>query len=169
MVSYGIAIIVLSIVTLSVAELGVFNPRLTPTYCDAAPSFACTGASIKTNGALTIVLAQATGATMNVVGAACSSIANTITVGPEYGNINVGYNTVTAAQYYPDPSLADGALLYTSNAISINVYCFKGSGRATGPTGNPFSGVVWLNFTVTSLPNSANNIVEVATFTSRYT
>jgi hypothetical protein len=168
MVSYGFAILVIAVVLLAVAQLGVFNPLLAPTYCDSIPSFSCAAASIRANSLLTIVLSQATGATMNVVGAACSSVANSVGTGPMYGNINVGYSAGTASQYYADTSLASGALLYTGNSIALNIYCYGGSGKATGPLGNPFTGDVWLNFTVTSLPNSANNIVQVVTFTSRY-
>jgi hypothetical protein len=171
MISYGVAIIVISIVLLTVAQLGVFNPLLTPTYCNAAPSFACSGASIRANSLLTIVLSQASGGTMNVIGAACSSLANTVNVigGPMYGNLNVGYSAGTASSYYPNTALANGFLLYSGNTLNLTVYCYGGAGQATGSLGSTFSGVVWLNFTITSLPNSANNIVPVATFTSRYT
>jgi hypothetical protein len=169
MVSYGIAIIVISIVVLAVAELGVFNPMLVPTYCNAIPSFECSSVSIKANSLLTIVLAQATGATMNVIGAACSTLANTVYVGPMYGNVNVPYNPATASLYYPNTALAHGVLLYSSNTLNLTVFCYGPSGMATGPLGGTFSGAVWLNFTITSLPNGANDIVQVATFTSKYT
>jgi len=168
MISYGVAIIIISIVIVSVAQLGVFNTQLAPTYCDATPSFSCASASINANGLLTILLSQATGATMNVIGAACSTIANTVTPGPMYGNINVGYNSLTYSQFYPNNALANGILLYTSNTLDLTVFCYGGTGMASGPLGNPFTGVVWLNFTITSLPNSANNILQVATFSAKY-
>ena len=170
MLSYGIALIVITMVVITVAQLGVFNPVLAPTFCDATPSFACVSASIKANSMLTVMISQATGATMNVIGASCSSLANSVSTsaGPMFGNINVGFNTVTASQYYPNYALANGILLYTGNTMNLTVYCYGGSGQATGPLGSAFSGIVWLNFTITSLPNSANNIVQVATFTEKY-
>ncbi len=170
MISYGMALIIISVALLAVAQLGVFNPLLTPTFCDATPSFACVAAAIKANGMLTILLSQATGATMNVIGASCSRLANTVSVpGPMYGNLNVGYNSVTESQYYPSTALANGLLLYTGNTMNLTVFCYGGSGLATGSLGGSFSGTVWLNFTITSLPNSANNVVQVATFTEKYT
>lgn len=165
------ALIVIAIVLLSVAQLGVFNNFLAPSYCNAAPSFSCTGASMQADsGVLTIVLSQATGATMNVTGAACSSQANTTSnaPGPAFGNTNVGYNAITASQYYPNGALANGVLLYSSNTTILKIYCYGGSGVARSSPGHSFNGAVWLNFTITSLPNSKNNIVQVATFTAKY-
>ncbi len=167
MVSYGIVILVLSIVVFVVAQLGAFNPVLAPTYCNAAPSFACLGASIKANSILTIVLSQASGATMNVVGASCSVLANASTVGPMFGNIGVKPYS-TAPQYYPNNALQSGTLLYSSNSLNLTVYCYGGTGLAKGKLGTPFSGTVWLNFTISSLPQTYNNVVEVATFTAKY-
>lgn len=169
MISYGIAILVISIVVLAVAQLGVFNPLLTPIYCNSAPSFVCSIPTINANSMFTIALAQATGATMNVIGAACSSGANTVNVGPMYGNIYVTDNAITSSLYYPANVLANGVMLYSGNTLTLSVFCYGGSGKATGSVGSTFSGAVWLNFTITSLPNSANNIAQVATFTTRYT
>jgi hypothetical protein len=171
MVSYGMALIIIAVVILAVVQLGVFSPPLSPAYCNTAPSFSCSSATMRaSSGVLTILLSQATGATMNVVGAACSSQANVTSAGPgpEFGNIHVGYDAITAPQYYPDAALSNGIILYSGNSTVLRVYCYGGSGIAKGSSGDTFSGTVWLNFTITSLPNSTNNIVQVATFTAKY-
>ncbi|MEM3227621.1 MAG: hypothetical protein QXK65_01580, partial [Candidatus Micrarchaeaceae archaeon] len=60
MVSYGIAILIITIALYIVFELGVFNPKLASIECTPAPSFMCVSFSINTNSVFTILLSQAT-------------------------------------------------------------------------------------------------------------
>ena len=41
LIAYGVAILIVSIALYVVLQLGIFNTRLAPTYCNPAPSFAC--------------------------------------------------------------------------------------------------------------------------------
>ncbi len=68
LISYGVAILVISIALYVVLQLGIFNSRLAPTYCNAAPSFICAGVGLATNGNITVIFSQATGGTLNITG-----------------------------------------------------------------------------------------------------
>lgn len=167
MISYGIALLIMTIVLYTIFQLGVFNPRLAPIYCSTAPSFICPAYTINTTGAVTVILAQATGGTMIIKGAACSSLANQTIIGPAYGNINVVPYT-PAPQFYPNNALKNYLTVYSSNSVSVSVWCYTNLGIATGSLGSTFSGFVWLNYTLSNLPQSVNTIQQVVALTAKY-
>ncbi len=168
LISYSIAILIITIALYVVLQLGIFNPRLAPEYCNPSPAFSCDGAAITSNGILTIIFSQSTGGTMTITGIACSSAQNSLTTGPAYGNVNMlPYSA--APSYYPSNDLQNGGLVvYSGGGARVSVYCYTASGIAKGNIGNSFSGTVWITYTLTELPSTANTVQQLATFSSKY-
>lgn len=167
MISYGVAILVLSISIYTIFQLGIFNAHLAPQYCNAVPSFICAGYAMNTSGSLTLLLTQTTGGTVNITGAGCSDTANAIGNWPAHGNVNLeGYSAVP--QYYPNNAMQYGLLAASSNTVVLNLNCYAGSGKATGAFGNNFVGSVWINFTYSNLPATAHNVQRIITFSAKY-
>ncbi|MGC8586130.1 MAG: hypothetical protein ACP5K5_01125 [Candidatus Micrarchaeia archaeon] len=168
LVSYGVAILIIAVALYVIYRIGAFTPTVAPQYCNPAPSFMCNLAAINTSGVLTLSFAQVTGGAINITGIACSTAVNTIGNSPMYGN--VGVNSYKAApQFYPSNQLQNGVMLYSSNSISLNVYCYSGGGIAKASLGSAFTGYVWLNFTYAGLPSTMHNIEEIATVSTKYT
>lgn len=152
MVAYSAAFLVIAIALYVVVQLGVFNSRLAPLYCDTDPTFACASVGINTSGGLTVVLAQYTGGTISIAGAACSSQVNGTSNRPLYGNVNV-QDYAHAAGFYPNAQFQSPVTLYSGNATALRVYCYASSGGpATGRISDGFTGYLWLNYTITNLP-----------------
>ena len=167
-ISYGVALLIISITLYVILQLGIFNMRLAPTYCNTAPGFVCVASSISSNGVMTLVFTQATGVTLNIYGAACSTTANTITFGPKYGNYGVLPYT-TAPAFYPSNQLKYGLQMYSSNQTRLYIDCYGGSGPAKGTLGTVFTGYVWLNYTVSSLPSNYHPVQQVVSLSQKYT
>ena len=168
LIAYSIAILIISISVYIVLQLGIFNTRIAPTYCNAASSFACSTASISRNGILTVIFSQTTGGTLNIIGIACSSQPNSIALGPKYGNLNV-LSYAKSPSYYPTNQLQYGLTVYSSNQTSISTYCYDGPNHPThGAIGNEFTGYVWINYTISTLPNNYYNVQQFATFSEKY-
>ncbi len=173
LVAYGVAILIISIAIYVVLQLGVFNSRLAPSYCNAAPGFTCTAVAIKPSGTLTVVFSQSTGATLTITGMACSNQQNLTSVGPRYGNVNILTNYAVPfgnpLMYYPSNQLYNGLKVYSSNQTRASVNCFGGSGLAKGGLGNQFTGFVWIRYTVSTLPNNYNTIQQLVAVSTKYT
>ncbi|MCL5442493.1 MAG: hypothetical protein M1603_02305 [Candidatus Marsarchaeota archaeon] len=168
MLSYGVAILIIAIAIYVVAQLGAFNPSIAPVSCTPSPGFACISYAIDTDGTLIATISQATGGTMTIVGAACSSSVNATGNKPEYGNIGVlGWSS--APSYYP-AGISSGAITsYSGGSFLIEVRCYNGAGIASGNLGNVFTGYLWLNYTFSGLPSSIYHVNNIATFTAKYT
>lgn len=173
LIAYGVAILLVSIAMYVVLQLGVFNSRITPSYCNPAPSFTCSGYAVDTKGVFTLVFAQSTGATINITGMACSDQQNTSDnappfSSPKYGNINMlAYKG--APQFYPNNQLQNGLIVYSSNQTRVFVNCYDGSGLAKGPLGDGFSGFIWINYTISTLPGNYPNREQIIAFSTKYT
>jgi len=167
MVSYGIAILIITIALYVVFSLGIFNPKLASIVCTPAPSYICESFSISTNSTFTILLAQSTGGTIDVTGAACSSAPNATSDMPAYGNVHV-LNYSKAPQYYPNNAMQNGITIYSDNESTIQVYCYNSGGEAKNSLGYTFTGYLWINYTFSNLP-SLHYISRVASFTASYT
>jgi hypothetical protein len=169
MISYGIAFLMLGMTLYIIAHLSFVNQTLAPSYCTASPSFSCPAFALTHNGILTIALSQATGGTVNVNAAACSSTVNTMSDAPAYGNVKI-VSYALAPQFYPSNSNLQTPLSMYSSAIQImSVYCYSGSGIATSGPGSPFSGYLWINYTITNLPSTTNTVQRVVEFSTKYT
>lgn len=167
MISYGVALLVITIAISIVFQIGLFNPQLAPTYCDGSPGFSCLSYNINSTGALTLTLSQATGGTLTVQGAGCSTQSNAIMVGPAFGNSGViSYNN--GQQFYPTNSLKNGIRMYSSSTAEMTMYCYGPFGKVSGQKGNVFTGFIYLNYTISDMPPS-NTIQQVAAVSAKYT
>ena len=164
LISYGVAILIITISLIAVIKLGILNPILTPVSCTPSPGFSCGYFYITQNGILTINMSQAIGGTMTIQGIACSSNYNQSGDFPEYGNAYVTGNSV----YYPTGSSpGSGITMYSGTSKTFEVYCYDPNGKATGGIGNLFYGHIWFNYTITG--SGYNPTTEgIATFTSGY-
>lgn len=167
MMSYGIALIVIFIAVVIIYNVSVASPALTTMACTPSAGFACEMFALNRSGVLLLQLSQATGGPITVRGAACSSLpnstSNVLTTKPAYGNIKVS-NTI--AFYPPYNSPGTGINVYSDGSATLMLYCFSGSGVATGPLGNSYTGYIWLNYTV---PGYGNLTQEIASLSVKYT
>ncbi len=168
LLSYGVAILIIAIAIYVVTQLGAFNPNIVPVSCTPSPGFACIAYAVNTSGTLIITISQATGGTMSIVGAACSSSVNATGNKPAYGNIGV-LPWSSAPSYYPLGVASNVITSYSGGAILIEAKCYDGAGVASGNLGNVFTGYIWLNYTISDLPSSIYHVVNIATFTAKYT
>ncbi len=167
LVSYGFAIIIMSVAVYVALQLSIFQPQLVPVYCDAASDFTCKAFLLSSNGILYMTLSQSTGSQLNITGAACSGSVSSTGNGPAYGNANiVGYSA--GPSFYPDNSLVHGVQMYTDSASLVRVYCFNSGGIASGTAGGVFTGYLWLNYTSSGLPNSMHSVQNIVHFTAKY-
>lgn len=168
MLSYGVAILIIAIAIYVVAQLGAFNPNIAPVSCTPSPGFACISYAINTNGTLIATISQATGGTMSIAGAACSSSVNATGNKPEYGNIGV-LGWASAPSYYPAGIASSSITSYSGGSFLVEAKCYNGAGIAVGNLGNVFTGYLWLNYTFSDLPSSVHHVTDIATFTAKYT
>ena len=168
LISYGVAILIMSLAIYIVMDLGVFNTRLTPTSCTAAPSFSCSGTTMTPSGNLTIIFSQDTGGTMYINAIACSVQQNATALGPKYGNVGI-LPYANAPSYYPNTQLQSGYTLYSGTTARLFVNCYgPGSKPTKGSIGTEISGIVWINYTIPLLPGNHHTVQQLATFTTRY-
>ncbi len=171
MLSYGIAILIITLSLYVVFRIGIFNTQLVPIGCTSSSSaFICDTVSLSTSSNLTMVLSQNTNGQINITGVACSLTANVSGNTPAYGNVHImPYNSITTSAYYPSNALINGLAISSGSSGVMSVYCYGPSGRATGNLGNKLSGIVWINYTYAGLPSSLHTVEVAATFNTRYT
>lgn len=167
--SYAIIILAVTITIYAVLQLGVFNPTLAPSYCNAAPGFSCTAYSIYTNGTFAFVLTQSLGGTINITAIGCSSQLNGTGSGPAFGNVHM--TNVNPSIYYPSNGFSAGTLLLSNRPKEMSVYCFSSPGTtpSKGSLGSTFIGYLFLNYTYSELPSSYHTIQQVLSFSASYT
>ena len=163
MMSYGIALIIIFIAVAVIYKVTVLSPVLAVSSCTAAPGFECEAYVLNVNGILSLQFSQATGGSIVVRGAACSSQPNNTGNKPAFGNIKVA-NTI--AYYPPSNSPGTGLNVFSGGAGTLNMYCYLQPGIAKGALGNGYIGYVWLNYTV---PGFGNLTQRIATLNLRYT
>jgi uncharacterized protein (UPF0333 family) len=170
MLSYGMAILIITLSLYVIFRVGLFNTKLAPLTCtSSASAFICEAASLTTSGNLTIVLAQNTNGPINITAAACSTLQNSSTNGPAYGNINlVPY--LSSNSFYPNNALIHGLTIASDSAGRLSVYCYSSpSSPASSTLGSQFAGIVWINYTNVGLPLKTHTVQVVAEFNTRYT
>ena len=174
MISYGMAIVVVAVALYVALHLAFFNQRLAPSYCNAAPSFSCIAYTLNKTGAFTLAFSQATGGTLNINAAACSSAVNAIGDAPAFGNVNlIPYSYSSGPQYYPSNSgLTSTLSMYSSSLAVMKVKCYNGGGTnngvATALVGSTFTGYLWINYTFSNLPGTTNTIERMVSFSTKY-
>ncbi|MEM0107096.1 MAG: hypothetical protein QXS03_02605 [Candidatus Micrarchaeaceae archaeon] len=166
MLSYGIAIILISIALYVILSEGFFNTQLLPTQCLASSGYACSYYAISSNGILTISISQAFASMINITAVACSSTANASGNKPISGNVNL-LSYKAAPQFYGSNVMQYGKIAYGGSPITIQVYCYNSNGAVATKSSSSYSGQIWINYTY---PNSPGwyNISEVASFTVKY-
>ncbi len=165
LVVYSAMLLAVMVAAVVIIHFGFLAPSPAPSACAAAPSFSCT-ATIESNGVLLVLLSQSTGATLNVIGAACASAPSGTGIGPNYGNLHVLPYSV-AQSFYPDASLANGIMIYSDGSALVSVYCYNGGGIVAGAPGGTFLGYLWLNYSYADLPG--NTVEQVAALSLEYT
>jgi len=163
LMSYGIALIVVTIAIAVIVKVAYLSPTLSTSTCTPAPGFACQYYAINTSGVLKLSLAQATGSAIIVHGIACSTLPNTTGNRPAYGNV---YVTNSLAYYPSGGSPGTGISLYSGSAYTFSLNCYGPSGIATSNLQGSFIGNVWLNYTV---PGFGTLTQQVASVDLRYT
>jgi len=164
--TYGFVILIIAITIYAVLQLGVFNYAASPQYCYSQYPFSCIAYSLNTSGGLVVVISQNSGGVMNITGVACSSVPNTTRIGPKYGNVMVGANTV----FYPNNVIANGITLYPGAQATIYAKCYSNNlGPSTSVIGGTFTGYLWVKYTFSELPSTYNNIGQMATINVKYT
>ena len=171
LVSYGIAILIVTISIYVVLRLGVFGGTLTPSSCNPAPGLGCTDVALSHNGIMTMVFSQATGGTITITAAACATAINTTGNGPLWGNTKVQSNTVVSSDY--PGGLFPILTMYSSTSASMQLVCFSGStggggvGVQTSTIGSTQIDYIWLNYTTTGLPSGVHTVQRAFQFTTK--
>lgn len=160
-VSYGMALIIITAAIVIVYKLALTNAAVTAPSCTATPGFSCDFYAINSTGTFTLKLSQAIGTQITLNGAACSSTYNNSGNWPAYGNFHVT-NQIT---YYPAGSEPWGNVIYSDSNYILRINCYDQSGLAKYVTGTTFSGQIWLNYTI---PGYGAQTQNIASFTAPY-
>jgi hypothetical protein len=159
--SYGVAIAVM-IVALGAIYVIALSPNNPPVFCTPTPGFDCNFISVNSMGVMTAKFSQSLGTQITINGVACASQQSSGTDSPAYGNLDVA-NSIA---YYPVPTYyPPGNVIYSGGYYIMYLYCYSSGGIATGAIGKPFSGYVWLNYTI---PNYGIQTQKIATFSAIY-
>lgn len=164
--SYGIALLVMIAAIIAVYTIAL-TPSNSAVFCTPTPGFGCNFLSVNSMGVMTLKFSQAIGTQITINGAACSSQQSSGADVPAFGNMQVSntlgfYPTPTTPGYY-----APGNIVYSGGyyIMYINCYDAPNNGFIKGATGKPFSGFVWLNYTI---PNYGQQTQKIATFSTVY-
>ena len=134
LMTYGWAILVLSVVLAVLYSMGVLNPNTYSTQeCAISSGFNCLSYTMTSSGVLHINLQQSTPDPITVTALACTQSANS-------GNF------LAANQYLP----------IGSNATFV-VQCYSSTGGFASAVGGTFGGTIAVNYTdqLTNLPGTA--------------
>lgn len=161
MSSYGIALLVMAAALIAIYSIAL-TPNNPPVFCTPTPGFNCNFLSISKAGIMTFKISQALGTQVTINGAACSTAQGSAN-NPAYGNMQVS-NTVA---FYPPMEYPPNNVIYSGGYYILYMYCYSApnNGIATGATGKPITGFVWLTYTI---PNYGQQTQKIATFSTVY-
>ncbi|VVB77214.1 Uncharacterised protein [uncultured archaeon] len=170
MMSYGIALVIITVAVSVIYETSILIPSLTSSSCTPSPGFSCDTFALNRTGILNISLSQATGGAVVVQGVACSTQINGSGIGPKYGNFYVTGN----ALWYPAVTInsvltntaPNSLLLYSGSGTLLRLNCYGAGGIAKGSPGSSFIGYIWLNY---SVPGYGSTTQQVASLSLVYT
>ena len=157
LMTYGWAILIISVVLGALFSLGVFSgSTLLGTSCIASPGYQCLSPTLLTTGVLTYTVGQNTGATeYNAV----------VYVVPQGAPLNTAGFPIAG---WTVSNMIGNFFSGSSQTISIQL---NSNQVVNGYTtlGNTFAGYVWVNYTsLTSNTNAPSNVaVKVATLTAK--
>ncbi len=167
MVSYGVAILILTISIYVILRLGIFGNSLAQPSCVSTVQFTCSDIVQNANGLVTLVLTQATGGAINITGIACASGLSSNGNLPAYGNAGVQSNTVAPQYYLSGNVFTNGLVVYSGQSAVMRIYCYGSTGIYQANLGTPFSGYIWLNYTYVGLPTTYHTVQRVVQYTTR--
>ena len=151
-----ILFVLLVIFIFILASIGVPGPgilKLLPCQQYSSSGFNCTDPIMYTNGTISFLFSQGTGATLYNVHFACALFTNNYNAHP----------VANADQYYDLPNISSGLRndsLANKERISItNLQCYgpNGSRLNSRPSSVPYGGYVLINYTTNDNTPSANN------------
>jgi len=137
LMTYGWAILIITIVLTAFYAIGVLNPTIS-TQCILPAGFACTNIYLVPNGLLTINLLQATTAPVNITSLGCNT------------------NNQPANMRIPLNPPSNQVKLQIGGNYTFNVPCYRGALVYTGNPGASFNGYIFINYTdtITGFPHT---------------
>lgn len=162
LMTYGWAILIISVVLGALFSLGVFSSAsLTGTTCTASTGYLCKGVAFNVNGNLSFTFGQATGRAIYNVGMACAGTATSTglpnpspTSGPSAMVYLVSNGFPSSLASNPSNygvlfgntlSLANGQSIAVS---ALNCYGASGADLINLQIGASYSGGLWINYTL---------------------
>jgi hypothetical protein len=140
LMTYGWAILIVSLAVGVLYSLGILNPEaLKPQICSLSAPFYCSDQYLDTNGFLTLTIAQGSGSSITINKIACvdkSLLSNGLPLNPSYWS-SVGVSIPSGSQ----------------RQIS-NIICYSSGGKQyNGKIGSVFSGAIVINATTSTNVN----------------
>ncbi len=131
LITYGWAILVLSIILAALFMLNVFNPSaFAPSYCVFPASFTCGVVALShTTGNVAVTVGQSLGTPINVTAIGCNdqgTVTGMISYMPASSNIYIGIG---------------------SNYTFTSIPCYQNGAVVSGATGTLYSGYIVLSYT----------------------
>ncbi|MEM3791383.1 MAG: hypothetical protein QXL16_01475 [Candidatus Micrarchaeaceae archaeon] len=169
LMTYGWAILIIAVVLGALFTLGVFNSSsLLGTHCIATPGFTCSSATMGTNSYATVTFSQATGSTLYLQGAACSSAASPSGF-PLYGNINVNNTRSTNVMVNGQSLVGHVITIPSGTTFTLVVPCYSSNTLPSSVAiGSAFSGEIWLNYTTTPITVPTATGAQILPVTSSF-
>ncbi len=161
LMTYGWAILIISVVLGALFSLGVFSGAgLLGTACIAGSGFLCSSPILATNGNITFSFGQSTGITLYNIAMAC--VATTTTTGLPGNTVAMVLLSATggATTTLSSPGNAGALTLVSGQTITVNALkCFGSAPGTPGlinqALGTSFSGSLLMNYTAaTGAPTS---------------
>ncbi|MGC8478984.1 MAG: hypothetical protein ACP5NE_03625 [Candidatus Micrarchaeia archaeon] len=127
LMTYGWAILIISVVLGALYMMGLFNPStFISSQCIFPAEFSCLNTYMSSNGQLTINIEQSTSSPINITAIGCNTNATTTDMVVE-----------SPAVYVP----------IGSNVTFTGIQCWSGSSPYSGTVGSVFHGYIILNYT----------------------
>jgi hypothetical protein len=147
MMTYGWAILIISVIIGVLFGLGVFNSgSLVSTACVPASGFQCTGPSLLTTGVLTLTYGQNTGVTEY------NSFVTVAAQGAVLNSAGFPTNTLSVSNplAYPATPVGPTYISGSSNTLTFQLTPAMVPPGGYATLGGAFSGVVWVNYSTAS-------------------
>jgi hypothetical protein len=159
LMTYGWAILIISVVLGALFGLGVFSSgTFISTACVPSSGYQCSSPTLLTAGALTFTYGQSTGIT---------EYNSYVTVASQGASLNL-YGFPTNGLSVMTPATGPGVTYSSgsSNTISVTLTAAMVPGGLS-TLGNAFSGSVWVNYSTVGASSAANVAAKVATMTAK--
>ncbi len=137
-ITYGWAVLVITIALLFLAVIGAFNSRPTGNSCNPYPGYLCADPLMNTTGNLSLTFSEVQGYPMTITGIACTE-----------NNQEPVPSNITAE---PDISLQSG------DADKLTFVC----PAAVGPIGTLFKGQLWVRYNTQVRNGQITHFAEIS-------